>query len=259
MLRSFFLIGFVVAALSPPGAQAATISLRADEWCPYNCASDSDRPGYMIEIARVVFEEAGHVVDYQTLNWSRSLAETRKGRFSGVIGATRDEVPDFVFGPALGFSNDSFAVRPGTVIDTRRDDPFDGLTLGAIRGYDYYKPVNDFIEAHGDDRAFVQFTFGDDALEQNLRKLVDDRVDFVIDDGNVLRRTIHDLGFAANLLVIETDEPEEVHIAFSPEDPNAEAYAAILRAGVEQLRRSGKLDDILARYGLRDWEGKADR
>lgn len=259
MHRSLFLIWLGIAAFFAPTVEGATISLRADEWCPYNCAPDSDHPGYMIEIARAVFEEAGHVIDYQTLNWARSLAETRKGKYSGVIGATLDEVPGFVAGPALGFSNDSFAVRPGSIIDTKRGNPFAGLTLGAIRGYDYYKPVNDYIKAHGDDRALVQFTFGDDALEQNLRKLVDGRVDFVIDDGNVLRRTIHDLGLTADLLLIETDEPETVHIAFSPEDPNAETYAALMRDGVDQLRRSGGLERILTRYGLRDWEEKVER
>ena len=259
MLRSFFVLCFGAAVLLAPAAEGATISLRADEWCPYNCVPDSDRPGYMIEIARAIFEEAGHVVDYQTLNWSRSLAETRKGKYSGVIGATLDEVPGFIAGPALGYSNDSFAVRPGTVINTKRMDPFAGLTLGAIRGYDYFKPVNDYIEAHGENRALVQFTFGDDALEQNLRKLVDGRVDFVIDDGNVLRRTVHDLGLTPDLRIIETDEPEAVHIAFSPEDPNAEAYATLMRHGVDRLRRSGGLERILKRYGLRDWVEAAGR
>ena len=37
------LLGLVATASTPTGADV--ISLRADEWCPYNCAPDSDKPG----------------------------------------------------------------------------------------------------------------------------------------------------------------------------------------------------------------------
>ena len=48
-----------------PGAAADTISIRGDMWCPVNCDPKAERPGYMIEIAREVFEPKGHKIDYQ--------------------------------------------------------------------------------------------------------------------------------------------------------------------------------------------------
>ena len=44
---------------------AKTVVLVADEWCPYNCAPNSDKPGYVVEIAELVFAEAGHTVIYK--------------------------------------------------------------------------------------------------------------------------------------------------------------------------------------------------
>lgn len=58
------------------------ITLRADEWCPYNCAPDADKKGFMVDIATAVFEEAGHKVDYKLMPWARAVADTKEGKFT---------------------------------------------------------------------------------------------------------------------------------------------------------------------------------
>lgn len=68
------ILGAIFTVISSPligsggAVQADVVTLRADQWCPYNCVPGSDRPGYMIEIAREVFGRAGHQIDYQALN-----------------------------------------------------------------------------------------------------------------------------------------------------------------------------------------------
>ena len=97
-LRMSFRFALVLlSVLLAPAARADVITLRADEWCPYNCAENSDRPGYAVEIAREVFGRAGHSVEYRTMAWSRALQECRKGLVTGVVGAAHTEVPDFIF------------------------------------------------------------------------------------------------------------------------------------------------------------------
>jgi polar amino acid transport system substrate-binding protein len=92
-------------------ANAESISIRADEWCPYNCAPDSDAPGFMIEIAKEVFEPMGHTIEYKTLNWSRAIVETRKSKYVAIVGASMGDAEDFVFpASALGQSSNSLYV-----------------------------------------------------------------------------------------------------------------------------------------------------
>ena len=55
---------------------ADVITLRADEWCPYNCQPKSQNPGFIIEIAETVFKKAGHTIDYQVMPWARPRSET---------------------------------------------------------------------------------------------------------------------------------------------------------------------------------------
>lgn len=241
-------------SVSQPAAADSAITLRADEWCPYNCVPGAERPGYMIEIVREVFEARGHPVDYQALNWMRSIEDTRRGRYTAIVGAVPEEAPDFIFGPPLGASTDGFAVRTDSDFDFAGAGSFDGLRLGAIAGYEYTDEVSAYIERHAQDRSRVQLTAGDDALEQNLRKLSTDRVDVVVDDANVLRLAIKELGLEDELEVVGHDTPDPVYVAFSPAHDRAHEFAQMLGEGVEQLRASGRLEEILDRYGLEDWQ-----
>jgi polar amino acid transport system substrate-binding protein len=42
-------------------------------------------------------------------------------------------------------------------------------------------------------------------------------------------------------------------MAFSPKNPKSKEYAKLLSAGIEQMRLSGELSKILAKYQLTDW------
>lgn len=234
---------------------ADVLTLRADEWCPYNCVPGSDRPGYMIEIAQEVFGRAGHQIDYQALNWMRSIAETRTGQYTAIVGAVPEEAPDFIYpSEPQGVSSGGFAIRKGTTFRYNGLSAFEGLTLGAIRGYDYYDDIKLYIEKHSSDRSRVQLTAGDDALEQNLWKLAAGRVDIVVDDQNVLKLAIQNLGLGDQLEIADDGiTPEQAYIAFSPANDKASEYAALLAEGIVDLRASGRLAEILGRYGLADW------
>jgi polar amino acid transport system substrate-binding protein len=249
----------VVAAItalasSAAPARAETITLRGDEWCPYNCVPGSERPGYAVEVAREVFAQAGHEVDYQTLGWARSVADARAGLYAAVIGAIPADAPDFVFPrEPIGGSAPGYAVRTGTAFRYEGPSSFAGMVLGAISGYAYDGELGAYVEAHKDDRARVQLASGDDALAQNLKKLAAGRVDVLVDDANVLRGTIAELGLGDRVVVADEGEPVLIYIAFSPAVPGAEERAATLSEGVARMRASGRLAAILARYGLRDW------
>jgi ABC-type amino acid transport substrate-binding protein len=94
-IRSALAACVALLGLAAPAALADTIRLRADAYCPTNCAPDAARPGYAVEIAREVFEAAGHEVEYDLLAWPRAIADAQAGLYDGVIGAAAEEVPGF--------------------------------------------------------------------------------------------------------------------------------------------------------------------
>ncbi|KUP94282.1 substrate-binding periplasmic protein [Tritonibacter horizontis] len=235
-------------------ASAETVSIRADNWCPYNCEPGSEQPGYMIEVLQQALEPHGYSIDYQNMNWVRSLAQAEAGEITGVVGASEEEVPGFRLSPILGVWDLAIAVRKGEAIDMSTAAPFEGRTVGAIRGYEYGGAITEYIEAHEGDTSVVQLVGGDAPLESNLKKLAAGRVDMVPDDAAVLRYTIANLGLSDEFVLISVDEPSPLYAAFSPNVDMSGDLAAHVEAAVADMRADGRLASIMERYGLSDWQ-----
>lgn len=242
--------GMVLAATS---AGADTISLRADSWCPYNCQPGSDKPGYMIEIATEVFAAAGHTVDYQLLPWTRALEEVQHGTHQGAVGATREDAEGLLFGDEpLGVSVNALGARRGYTFSFSGPDSLKGHRLLAVQDYAYSDELDAYIAANAGTDA-VALAAGDDVTLQNLRKVLAERADLMLEDRNVLEYTATSQGMEGLIDIHPAGKGLPLYIAFSPTDPKGREYARILDEGVRKLRASGRLREILARYGLDDW------
>ena len=249
----------VLAALAlaavAPAARADVITLRADEWCPYNCAEDSDMPGYGIEIAREIFAKAGHTLDYKNMAWARALDECTKSTIDAVIGAARLEAPDLVYPEeTIAVADNTFAVRHDSPWRYQGPASLQGIKLGAIRGYSYEGEVGEHVEAHPRDQLKVDFVGGDQALAMNLKKLVAGRIDATVDAGPVLAYKAKQMGLADKVRFVGSVDASQTYIAFSPGNPKSREYAALLDKGIAEMRASGRLQQILDRYGVSDWK-----
>ncbi len=253
-VRHIVLAAALLLACVPPCAARPVITLRSDSWCPYNCAPGSDHPGYAIEIARTVFDAAGYDVDYQLMNWTRSIEEARQGRADAVIGAITTDVPGFIL-PAepIGASSTGFATRPGSAFHYTDPQSLNGLVIGLVATYAFSGPLGDYLGSIHNDKSRIQYLSGDGALAKNLLKLTAGRVDVVIDDAQVLHRLIDELQLTDQVSFSQVRRTVPIYIAFSPARPYAARHAAILSAGIARLRTTGQLAAILARYGLEDW------
>jgi len=256
LAKSAFL-GLLFAVLLVPALSLAdTITVVADEWCPINCEPGSDKPGYAIEVAQYVFGKAGHQVVYQNLNWSKSIEDSRKGMYSGIVGASKEEAEDFVFPQnTIGASANSFFVSAGSNWTYQGMDSLNGVCLAAIKSYEYGDDLDAYLESNKNDPKKVQVVSGDNPLEKNFKKLDGGRVDVVIEDRPVGDYTIKEMGLKGKIKFAGNDgDPTDFYIAFSPADPKSKEYADLLSQGLDDMRASGKLEEILSRYGMSDWK-----
>ncbi|MCF8076816.1 MAG: transporter substrate-binding domain-containing protein [Desulfotignum sp.] len=91
MTRSTAILPVLFFLLIPlvPRAFAGDLLRAADPWCPYNCEEADPHPGFMVEMARQVFEKHGIRVTYVTVPWAHAIYGTRTGQYDGIIGAGR--------------------------------------------------------------------------------------------------------------------------------------------------------------------------
>lgn len=234
-------------------ARADVIWLRADEWCPYNCAGE--RKGYGVEVAEEVFTAAGHQIQYLLSPWSRALEDCLRGRIDAVIGAAPVDSPDLVFGAEpIGVWDSTFAVRRGQSWRYQGLQSLEAVKFSAIIGYIYMEPVGGYIEAHKKDRNRIIMVGGTSPLDQGLKMVAAGRIDATLDSQAVLQYKFKQLGLADQLQLAGGTETGPIYIAFSPQNPKARQYAALLDQGIRTLRQSGRLKQILDSYGVRDWK-----
>jgi polar amino acid transport system substrate-binding protein len=256
-------IAFFLAVLCslPVTARAESITIAADLWCPYNCDPKSDHPGYQVELARKAFAKHGIDVDYIVLPWSRAIDETRKGKYAGVFGTSVSNTPDFVF-PQVpqGLAIEVFYVKKGNPWHYSGVASLKDISLGVITEYIYTDELDEYVKVHKDDPQHVQIAAGDDALDTNFKKLLASHLGTLVEDSYVSQYYITQHEIGDKVVKAGRLEPspagDNVFIAFSPNDKNAKRYADILSEETKAMRASGELKQILASYGLKDWEAK---
>ena len=261
MLSSKHFIILAVFILFPATAFPDTILLTSDIWCPYNCASDAENPGYAIEIARIIFEKAGHTLQYEVVPWSRSLKLVKEGNSTAVVGVTRNEAPDLVFPEQeFGISVIHFFKRKGFAWKFSGTESLKSVRVGIMADYEYGAGLDAYFEKNANTTK-VQIIRAREPLVLNIRKLLGERIDVIPEDKSVFMETARSMGVLDKIENAGIDpirsrkdlEESKLYMAFSPKDPKSKDYARLLTDGIAQMRLSGELNRILARYGLTDW------
>ena len=231
---------------------ANEIVLVADEWCPYNCAPNSDKPGYVVEIAELVFAEADHTIIYKNVPWSRAILGVKDGLYTGAIAGTPKEIPTAIFHDVvLGFYGNEFVVLKESEWKYENINSLKDVRLAVIQDYNYGGSLNSYI-ARG--KKIVVYT-GNKIAQRVLESLLLNRIDAYVEDANVIYYAAKEKGLLSKIRSAgQHDEPIPVQIAFTPKDPNSRSYADILSKGIIRLRKEGVLQNILKKYGVPDWK-----
>jgi polar amino acid transport system substrate-binding protein len=244
----------VYLSVLPLAVPAETIKIVADDWCPYNCKPGSEYPGYVVEVAEEVFKNAGYRLEYEYVPWARALKEVTRGTYNGAIAATPQEAPNCIFpDEELGYYANDFIIRKGEPWRFVSMSSLEGIRLGAIDNYNYGENVNSYIERHKHTLS-VQVLSGNRAVERNLKKLLQQKIDVYLEDRNVAYFTAKQMGIIHRIAWAGNEgKPIALYIAFSPAIPESKKHARILSEGIRTLRKSGRLSEILRKYGVKDW------
>ena len=232
-------------------ANARTFTVAADLWCPFNCAPDSAKPGYMVELLGAILVPEGHKIDYKVLPWNRAIRDAHDGKIDGVIAAGEEDAAKLVLHKLpFGKSSQVFVVREGNEFEWRNADSIGNRRLQVIASYDYGPDIMRWIKNHPEQ---VDVAFGEAPLQSSLRKLDAKRSDVVINNDAVVRYTLRDIGLLGHFTIRPTGQQVPLFIGLSPKLSDAHQLADMIDRGIVRLRRSGELKLILDRYGLADW------
>ena len=220
---------------------------------PYNGDPASEHPGIVVELAKTIFEPQGIKVDYQTMPWVDALEAARGGKIDGVIGAGSAETK------GLTVPQESIG-EPRVVLLVRKDNPWQfesnaslkNVRLGVIDGYTYWDSLDEYIKANKAPKV-VSFS-GETPLVDALTQLKEGKIDALPETMAVFVWTSKGMGLTpSDFRIVHTHQNEPIYLAFSS-TPAGVKYAKLFDEGMQKLRASGKLKELLKAYAMSDWK-----
>lgn len=255
----------LVHLLATPG-QAETLRFVLDDYCPYYCKDSSQNtpqlaelPGYVVEILQYTFSQPNERLEFEFHPWERGLHGTNRGKFTGIIMAAKNEAPDLLFSRhEQGRSVGCYYGKPTNPWRYNGIDSVSQVHLLLINGYQYGEPLNSYLldPARVENRQ-VAYLSGNFPLMRIFQMLQRDRGDATMDDRAVADYELYRLGLQKEFINLGCSEGiMDFYVGFSPVHKNAQALADRLSAAMDELRASGQLDKILAKYGMTDWRNQ---
>jgi polar amino acid transport system substrate-binding protein len=247
---------FIVNTGESSGA-SNVITVRADIWPPYNDDPASGLPGSMVEIIKIIYQKAGYEIDYQVMPWARSVMAVEQGTFDAIIGAST-ECPECITPKeSIGEMINHFYVKKGGNWRYTGPDSLKTVSVGVIADYSYTDDFDAYMEKNKNDSKKIDVMHADDALQKNIKKLLAGRIGAIIENTLVFPWTVKAMGLKESDFE-DAGELEnsklELFIKFSPHKDASQTYADIFDKGMKELRSSGELKEILAKYGMTDWK-----
>lgn len=270
-MKEIIMVFILLCAAAFPVRSEEMLNMITTEFCPYVCVPEKEggEMGFVLDIFSAIFEKQGYRVRFEVQPWLRTLKSFHESKsFDGLLAATKIHPID-----------KNIAVFPETEICIYvhkfyavKDTPLSGkwkyagldslkdIRLGGVKGWSYSsaevtKYVNETPEP------LVSAMSGDDLLGRNVSMLLKKRTDLYVENEYMLSYFLYKKMQAGNKemekIVPVDNVPVDEGVAESYpvfyQNRNGHKYAAVFADGMKELRASGQLDLIMARYGLKDW------
>lgn len=237
----------LLLSIACTASQAQTLRIATLDWAPY---VSPDLPGQ--GLASRILDEAlalnGDKAELVFLPWQRALNETREGRFDALMPAylSADRSEDFYTSMPLLDSQLGFFRRRDNVlpIDPGNLESLRPYRIGVVRGY-----VNQtaFDQANYLTKDVVNSDW------QNLEKLLRGRIDLAVVDRYTGYQLLAQNAPALRDQLVFVEPPLDIkplYVLVPKKRAEGEALAASLDRSLRTLRRSGRLQQLIAEARL---------
>ena len=253
----------LLCVISAVSAQAAeTLHVALDDYCPYYCKAPSQaqtqlapQPGFVIEILQYAFGKDPAAIEYHFRPWKRGLQDVRQGKLDALVMVTHSEAPDLIFPQqAQAKSEGCYYTRADNHWHYQGVESLPQVRLTLGNGYDYSEPLNSYLKTAATE-SNVSYLSGNEVLPRIFKMIELGRAEATMDDSAVadhllmksgLNQDIRKAGCSPNTI--------DFYVGFPPKNPASVARAETLSKAMLELRSSGQLEQILARYAVKDWK-----
>lgn len=227
------------------------ITLGVTERCPYVCSEKGFHQGVFIDIIKNIFDKNNVKMDIVYLPMSRAMSMVKNKEIDGVVGILQRNAPDLIF------PTESIGQVHYLLYTTEDDDWFytglnslNSRNIG-IEGEKSYGIFDSYIQRHVNSK-FILKLHGKNMTKRLVQLLQLKRINLFLEDKNIF--DFYRKKFRSETLnVAGSIPPDNLYVGFSPSNNKAQMFADIVTKGIADMRKTGELDIILAKYDMSDW------
>lgn len=255
-MKNMFLALSIIFLITPKAqAETKNLILKSDLWCPYACDEKAVNKGIVVDVVTAILEKKGYKITYSNVNYARALKENRDGEIDGVVGCAKEDAPDFIFPK----THQSEAIYQYFTLKNSNFkfvdfDSIKNKKIGVINSYTYDVTTTELVSKKHPSFVVVS---GDLGLGQLLKMLENHNIESFVEAGYVFSSYLIENKIDLNkykLAGTPKQVPQKITVGFSPKKADSKKLADYIDIGMKELKRSGELNKILAKYNLKKWE-----
>jgi polar amino acid transport system substrate-binding protein len=226
-----------------------TLHIRADSWMPFNGDPTAEKPGYVVELLRQIFEPQGFKIDYQIMPWAGAVKAAEAAEIDGIIGANRKEAVHLVAGEeAIAEPRFALFARSTSLWKYESLRSLHEVKLGAIEGYSYWDSLDGYLKKS--QPPAVKLYSGDTPLVEAIADLSSGKIDVLVESVVVFYWAARSTGRgAADFRMAYSQQSEPLYVAFAA-TTRGRKYARLFDEGIRDLKKNARFQAILGKYGL---------
>lgn len=182
MKKIIFAAILILFSTAVCSAETKVVSAASDPWPPF---VDPDHPqkGISIEIVTAAYASQGYTLDHKIMPWARAEDAVKKGNIDVLPNTWKtDKRTGYLLYSSPYASNEvKFIKRKGDDFEYNGIDSLSGKKIGIMHGYGY---GDVFMNSAAFKREAVN------EFVQNIKKLVNNRIDLTLEDEIVARNKI---------------------------------------------------------------------
>lgn len=243
----FCLISFFYSSFSY-GEVLRSVS---DPWCPYVCGPEEaeGRKGFFVEALIEAFKRKNIDVNFVIVPYTRCLADTKKGKYDALVGINTEGKPELLFSLPLAKTQSCFFVREKSLWKYEGVKSLPQIRLGAVQEYNYGQAITEYITENKDDPKKIQILPTSTNLEQNIKKLLSNRVDAIVDDRHVIEWYLKKNQLKNKLKLAGCIQERDLVIGFPKVNKKrSEHFLEIFNTELKKMIKSGELEKMKANY-----------
>ncbi len=247
----FVLLFIMTAVISNAADPLPQLTLHSEfSFPPYNWVENEEYKGIDLDIVREACQRAGISPVFKNRPWKRVLKEVETGEadggFSSFMTPEREAFAHFLTGSPLHYSTYSIFAKQGREFPYKKVEDLFGKRLGIVRGFAINKDFDDAVKAG---KIIVEEVT---ALEQNILKLLADRIDAFVHQQDLTMYALKTKKFQGNVVMlpvpIEPARPAYLIISKAAKIPQKEQLTERLNTALKNMQEDGTIANICDKY-----------